>query len=139
MFRIYPPYLKAPHNLAWVSRLSIHIMELTTHPLSCMLRCRPKDLKNLKSITEGKLWSAFHHPSPERERRPENLFCGFATLKLGYSVQLSSMGESRVDDLSSLQTAKEGRIRFLNIRVGRMDGGESVGFAWKERIIYRSH
>ena len=56
-------------------------------------------------------------PEPERERRPENLFCGFATLKLGYSTQLSSMGESRVDDLSR-QTAKEGRIRFLNIRVG---------------------
>ena len=103
MFRIYPAYLKAPPcNLARVRSAdglsSLHIMESTTHPLSCMLRCRPKDLKNLKSITEGKLWSAFH-PNPNGNDGPKIFF---AVLPLwSWATLLSSVRWARVELMTS--------------------------------------
>ena len=103
MFRIYPAYLKAPHATSHGSGQLMVSLVFTSwnqqhiHWAACFAK-GPKDLKNLKSITEGKLWSAFH-PNPNGNAGPKIFF---AVLPLwSWATLLSSVRWARVELMTS--------------------------------------
>ena len=101
-----------------------------------MLRCRPKDLKNLKSITEGKLWSAFH-PNPNGNAGPKIFF---AVLPLwSWATLLSSAQfDGRESSWWPLQTDSQGGQNQVLEYSSWTDGWGRVGRICVEGTHYIS-